>query len=271
MKNKLLALFFIITIAFANIAEAKFTITDSVNSSVMAEIKNWADKDTMVFIDLDDTLIMPKSSMFLYNTNPYRNFIASMIARGKEDNKYNIAIAKWYEKRQIKLVENDWIEYIQALQAKGAKVYGLCSMPIHLLNIEEKRYLETKNLNIIFTNNINNKEILTVDKKRNWEAIFYKGIIFTADDLRSNTLMNFLKVTTNVPKKMVFISTVKYELQKVDKMLRSFNMEFYNVLYLGIKKILGKPDPALVQFQQNELINNGRWLEDDAAKAELKK
>ena len=94
----------------------------------MKKIAKWADKDTIIFIDLDDTLMTPQSSMFLHNSNPHRLFIDNMLSLGQRLPHYNSVIAKWYQQRKVKLVDDAWPEYIQKLQNKGAVIYGLCKM-----------------------------------------------------------------------------------------------------------------------------------------------
>lgn len=265
MSSKIL-LTIIMLIFTSNIANAQFTATYSVNSPTIKKIEEWIDKDTLVFIEIDDTLMMPKSLMFSFDSNPYRVFIDDMISLGRRMPAYNSAVATWYQQRQVKLVEEGWVDFINRLKGKGVKVYGLCSMPLHLLNIEEKRYIEAKDLGITFSNSINNQEDIVIEKKEAWFSRFYKGIIFTGPYSKSHTLLEFLRVTNNVPSKMLIISSIKHEVKAIDSALRIFNMDYYSVHYLGSREVRGKPDSDLVDLQQKELIQNGRWLEDDAAK-----
>ena len=265
MSSKIL-LTIIMLIFTSNIANAQFTATYSVNSPTIKKIEAWTDKDTLVFIEIDDALMMPKSLMFSFDSNPYRVFIDDMISLGRRMPAYNSAVATWYQQRQVKLVEEGWVDFINRLKGKGVKVYGLCSMPLHLLNIEEKRYIEAKDLGITFSNSINNQEDIVIEKKEAWFSRFYKGIIFTGPYSKSHTLLEFLRVTNNVPSKMLIISSIKHEVKAIDSALRIFNMDYYSVHYLGSREVRGKPDSDLVDLQQKELIQNGRWLEDDAAK-----
>ncbi len=102
-------------------------------------------------------------------------------------------------------------------------------------------------------------------KKEAWFSRFYKGIIFTGPYSKSHTLIEFLRIT-NVPSKMLVISSINQEVKAIDRALRVFNMDYYSVHYLGAREVQGKPDEQLVKLQQQELIQNGKWLEDDAAK-----
>jgi hypothetical protein len=269
MNNKWTIILSLVILACTSVTSAKKETTYTVNSPIMKMISEWVDKDTIVFIDLDDSLTIPKSLMFSQNANPYRSFINDMVILGQKMPSYNLAVAKWYQQREIKLVEDSWPEYIEKLQRKGATVYGLCKMPMHLLNIEKKRYQEIRALNVNFNNLVNDQESLVIEQQENWFSFFYEGIIFTGPYSRSHTVLEFLKVTNIIPSKLVFISNSKPDLDRLDQDLRVFAMKFYDVLYLGAENIPGKPDRELVKFQQQALIKNGRWMEDDVAKTAL--
>ncbi|MDG1436759.1 MAG: DUF2608 domain-containing protein [Rickettsiaceae bacterium] len=271
MNNKFRYLTCVLIIAIANIAQAKIIPTYSVQATTMQEMSAWVDKDTIVFIDIDDVLMIPKSLMFSKNSNPYGSFVKNMVARGKKINHYNVSVAKWYQQRQVKLVEKEWPDYIKELQAKGALVYGVCKMPLQLVNIEEKRYFEATELGLLFNNKINNQGIFKIKKENEWFSSFNKGIIFTGPYSRSNTIFDFLKLIKKLPKKALFISSIEDDLKRLNKKLRVFDMDYFNVQYLGARNLPGSPDPEIVKFQQKVLLNNGIWMEDDVAKDALDK
>ncbi len=265
LKRNARLLVLMLLILSSSVANAEFTATYSLNSPIIKKIEEWVDKHTIVFIEIDDTLMMPKSLMFSFDSNPYRLFIDNLISLGARMPAYKASVALWYQQRKVKLVESGWVDFINRLKEKGVAVYGICSMPLHLLNIEEKRYIEIKDLGITFSNAINKQEDFVIEKKEAWFSRFYKGIIFTGPYSKSHTLIEFLRIT-NVPSKMLIISSINQEVKAIDSELRIFNMDYYSVQYLGAREVRGKPDEQLVKLQQQELIQNGKWLEDDAAK-----
>lgn len=242
---------------------AELLITDSINSSTIKNLESWIDQDTVVFIEIDEVIAMPKSKMFHYNDNPYRLFVQNLINLSKQDSKYYALVSKWYQTRKLKLVEEGWGDFIKTLQEKKIPVYGLCSMPVQLKNIEQKRFLELKELNIIFTDKINDKEVLEINKQEGWHSLFYNGIIFTGPFSESKTLLDFIKITNLSPKKILVFGKIKSDLQLIEKALRGFRISYYNVLYLGARNVTGAPDPKIVQLQQRALFEQGRWLEDE--------
>ena len=78
----------------------------------------------------------------------------------------------------MRLAEEGWIDFIRRSRAKGVKIYSICSMPLCILNIEEKRLKEIKDLDIIFDNKSNNSEEFEIKKEFLWFARFHKGIVY---------------------------------------------------------------------------------------------
>jgi len=266
MKNKLKILVCITALCFCHISSGKIITTYSVTSQTMKNVAaSISGKDNVVFINLDDVLTIPESLMFSYGANPYRTFIEDMVSLGKTIPAYDRVVAKWYQQRSLKLVEKEWVDFVKKLEEKNVTIYGIYSAPIHLLNMQEKLYQDVQNLGITFTDKVNDKEHFIIEREGRWGSMFYKGIITTVPYSKSHTMMEFLRITNLAPHKLVFIDNMKKELKRVDKMLRVFDMENYNVLYLGAQRIAKEPDERVVKLQQDTLINTGKWLEDDEA------
>lgn len=265
MSNKL-KLFVCLFVVFVNtISKAELLTTYSVNSSTIQKIEEWIDKDTIIFIELDNTLIMPKSKMFSFDSNPYRMFLSNLVSLGEKSPAYTKAVANWYGQRKVRLVEEGWIDFISRARAKGAKIYGICSMPLRLVNIEEKRLKELKDLGIIFDSKINNSEELVIKKEFPWFSRFHKGIIYNGPYSKHETILELFKTANLSPEKLITFANIKYQIKLVDKALRRFNMYFKSILYLGSREVTGHPDDQIVKFQQRELIEKGKWYEDDEA------
>lgn len=265
MSNNL-KLFVCLFIVFINtMSKAEFITTYSVNSSTVQKIEEWIDKDTIILIELDDTLIMPKSKMFSFDSNPYRMFLSNLVKLGEKSPTYTKAAANWYGQRKVRLVEEGWVDFISRVRAKGAKIYGICSMPLYLLNIEEKRLKELNELGIIFDSKINNSEEIVIKKEFPWFSRFHKGIIYNGPYSKHETILDLFKVANLSPEKLLSFGNIKYEVELVDKALRRFNMYFKSVLYLGSREVTGRPHTEIVKFQQRQLIEKGKWYEDDEA------
>ena len=264
MNNLLIKIIFsIISVFSAHNVSAKLITASALDSSNMKEMIKWIDKDTTIIIAVDDVITIPKSKMFAVGTNPNQQFINNLVSLSKQQSAYKTVIANWFQQRQIKLVDENWISFIENAKAKGATIYGLCSMPI--INIEEKRYLELKHLGINFSSEVNKQSKLIISSKQKWVSNFYKGIIFIGPYSKAQTILDFIRVTNHIPRKLLVIDSIYNDLFKIDNSLKIFNMYFYNVHYQGARNALDNPNPNVVKLQQQQLILNLKWLEDDAA------
>ena len=271
MKNSFRGLLAILLFLFLNnSAQGGVTSTYSINSTTIQKIDKLIDKDTIVFVELDDVLVMPQSKMFYYGDNPHRLFINTLIALAMENSIYLNRIATWYQMRKVRLVEDCWQNFINNLKKRNIPVYGLCNMPIQLQNIEQKRFLELKELGVEFTDKINNTNIMEIAKKEDWSSQFYYGIIFTGPFNKAQTLIDFIKVTNISPKKIVVFNKNKNDLEMIQRLFYRFRIDFYSILYLGAKQFTQMPDSNVVKLQQKMLFEDNKWLEDDEAESLLK-
>ncbi len=261
---------FIFILLWTKIAHAEIIPTYTINSSTISKIEKIIDENTIIFVELDEVLIMPKSKMFRYNGNPHRLFIHNLINLSNHDNRYLAPVIAWYQSRKVRLVEDGWQNFIKDAKKKGAKIYGFCNMPINLKNIEIHRSSEIKKLGINFTAKINNQEIIKINKRQDWEAIFYKGILFTGPFDKSRTLLDLIKITNISPKKIIVFDKIKSQLKKIEYSgMKAFGIELYNILYLGARQFTDQPDPEIVKLQQKFLLEKNIWLEDNQAARQL--
>jgi len=266
-KLKLLILCFIILCnqsAFAQIIK-----TFSSNSETMRAISKWVDGNTLILIELDNSLVVPKSAMFnMKANNPYRSFIQNMLTLSKDQPRYQEIISTWYQQREVMLVEDGWKDFINAAKTKGATVYGICTMPISVKNIERKRYEELKALDIKLSPELNGQDMMEISPNKDWPTNFYQGILFTGYLSKANALMQLIKTTHKFPGKLLVIASSEKELGLVEKALwplKTLDSKIVN--YIGMMNMpLVTLDKDLILFQQQLLIKQGRWLEDKEAK-----
>lgn len=245
---------------------AKVVTTYSLDSPITKTIEEWADQDTIVFIGLDDVLFTPEASMFRYNS-PYRNFIQELIANLGKMPANKQLVETWYSQRKLRLVEAGWPEFIEHLQAKGARVYGLCAIPIYIKDMDKKILEEVRVLGINFTDEINKNKMVKIFEQDGWQSVFYNGILFSGPLSKAKAIVDFMKTSKLAPKKVVVFDNAKYIIKQIDKSLKVFDMDFYNIEYLAASQQASSIDPKIVRLQQEQLILNNKWLEDDQAKS----
>lgn len=269
MKNNILALI-ISLILFPGIVFAQLKVTDSIDSITIKKIEDFIDKDTMVLINLEGTLVMPKSLMFSYNSL-YKNFMQEMLVRAQKLPIYKTAVANWYFQRQLILVEENWPTFIERIKVKGATVYGMSALPFEILGIEPTILNQLKLLGINFTEKVNQNNLLKIAEQGRWVSVFYKGILFPGPFSKPTCFLNFMKISNISPKKLIVFDNTKSTFKAFDDSLKLFDMQLYNIEYLAAEKLTGTPDQEIVKFQQKTLIETGTWLEDEKAKSSLGK
>lgn len=243
-------------------AQAVLRKTYSITSSVAEEMEEWIDKDTMVFIALDYTLVRPDYKMFASGVNPYKNFESNLISNAKRKKSGIGRLQQWYEQRKLVLIEDEWKGFIQRAKDKGAMVFGICDMPMSFKNIEQKRYLEIYNLDIQFSPTIKDKNVIVLGEERNWLSVFYQGIIFSGPYNNAKAIEKLMQETQYVPKKVVYFDYRESDVRRVDSVLRPFRMNFYSVIYWGIRKYQPKINYDEVKFQQMHFLETGELLDD---------
>lgn len=273
----LLLCLFISNVSYGEIIPAYYTNlipTYSVNSVTIKELLPKIDKNTLILINIDNTVITPKSKLFRYHNNPYVNFTQELYSFTARDSSVNKIIAQLMEQRQMMLVEKGWVDFINKTKEQGATVLGFqeVTAPCNLIeNYEGWLYTLLYGFNINFTNKINNKDVFRFDASDATAPIFYLGIIFTGSKSKVETLIDLFKILPQQPTKIIIFANNKRELENMNSFLSMVDIEYYGIEYLGWQQLPDSPDIEVARFQQSTLLNTGKWLEDDEASKMLNK
>ena len=240
--------------------------TYSIESSTVENLSAKIDSETIILINIDNTLIMPKAVMFL-PSNPYHNFIDSLIIASSNKPAFNKIIFNWYTQRKITLVEPGWLQFIEQSKLKGAQVWGLTQMDYKIYELiqkpEEWRYNELARLGIQFNEKLGQQEAVRLSNDPKKQPIFYRGIIFTAKANKGEAILDLLQVGNLRPKKIIIFDNNKNELKSMQRALRKFDIDYYGINYLAQAQIVIKVNSDQMMLQQDTLINQRKWLEDD--------
>ena len=176
----------IINFNMNNIYAMNKIVTLSSANEVLSHINNLSAEPT-VFIDVDDTIITPKS--YSFRSPPYNKLIDKIKANHDKYDNYEEIISNWRLQRKIILIDEQWSDVINKLKEKY-KVFALTAMdmgPIgNIASMEQWRYNELSSYGINFTQNISFKN----QDKAN--ECFYKGIFMTGTKSKSKTIEPFL-------------------------------------------------------------------------------
>ncbi|AFC74040.1 DUF2608 domain-containing protein [Rickettsia montanensis] len=270
--NKVLLSLLCLVISYAGYGQ--IIPTYSVDSVTMKNLLPKIDADTLVLINIDNTIITPKSKLFRYQDNSYINFTKHLYSLAADNASVNKTIAKLIVQRQMMLVESKWVDLINKMKQQGATVLGLqeITAPCNLIeNYERWLYTLLYRLNINFTNKVNDKDVFRFNPSDAEAPIFYLGIIFTGNINRVKALIEFLKIIPKQPKKIVIFANNKKDLENMDSYLSMVDIGYYGIEYLGWQMLPGSPDHQIAELQQSTFLNTGQWLEDDTAAKMLNK
>ncbi|MCC8406045.1 MAG: DUF2608 domain-containing protein [Rickettsia endosymbiont of Ecitomorpha arachnoides] len=237
-----------------------FETADSAAKIYDLIIKNAPD-DVSIFIDVDDTIITPKSKTF--KKPPYNKMIDRIKENKSNYDNYEEIVSNWRLQRKVILIDEEWAEVINKLKAEFP-VYALTQMNTgefgNILSMQDWRYKELKSLGIEFSDN---EELAACSSGQKDDAICYKGIFITGNHSKSGTLSKFSEELN--ASFIVFIDDREKHVEDVRDYCKKNNIGFLGILFDGLKHLMGEPEPKLAAFQESYLIENAKWLEDDEA------
>jgi len=229
-------------------------------TEVLKIIEQNAKKGATVFLDIDDTIIAPKSNSF----RDGHHFIDEMKKHSADYGNFVDMLSDWRLKRRTILIGEDWPKVILKLRNDYA-VYGLTKMDSgsfgKIASMEKWREKELRNLGIIFTQN-DVAQNLRIDMYK-MNPTFYGGILFTGSASKSEALMAFDSALS--PTFVVLVDDRLEHLQDVEEFCKNNDLEFLGIHFTGAKFLPGVYRPDIAEFQKKYLIEHSLWLEDDEA------
>lgn len=226
-------------------------------------------QDSVIFVDIDDTIITPSSKAFRSppsNTinGGIKNIIDEIKSHKEKYPNYQDIISNWRLRRKVVLLDDHWPTLTNQLKERHF-IYGLTKMDVGkfglIPSIEEWRYKELESLGVQFSQN----DLLPSDILDG--ASFFKGIFFTGENSKSQTIGYYLSVLK--PLTIVMIDDRFEHLKDIQFFCKQQGINFWGIHYKGLEKLTDLPNPNVVNFQKEYLIRNMQWLEDDEAELQM--
>ena len=219
-------------------------------------------ENSTVFIDIDDTIITPRSTAFRASS-PDKLMIDKIKEQRQLYPNFEDILSNWRLSRKTMLIDKKWPDALKDLSSRGIKAFGLTQMGTGKIgsipSMEQWRYNELRSLGIVFS------ELPDSPQTKDTGASLYKGIYFTGDkSSKSETLAQFIPLTAGST--IVMIDDREKHLADLEKFCAEHAIKFVGILYKGLETLLGQPNPAVSKFQREYLIEHAVWLEDDEAK-----
>lgn len=220
-------------------------------------------KDTVIFIDIDDTVITPASKTF--RKPPYNKLIDDIKKHKDQYKNYAEILSNWRLQRKVMLVDKNWPDELAKMKNRF-KVYGLTKMDSGSLgnipSMERWRYNELRSLHIEFSES-------NIADSYEAGASFYKGIFMTGHNSKSATISYYLPYLKEM-KMLVMIDDRQEHLEDIEKFCTEHSIKFLGILFDGMANLDGEAGSAVAEFQKRYLIEHAEWLEDEEAKSRMK-
>lgn len=259
------------SISFSNVSNNAFSFPEAPTAQ---EVLNLLHRlplgETIVFCDVDDTLITPQSKSFRMHYS--RTLIDEIKQNKKDHHNFEEILSHWRLHRKAKLVDPKWPEVLKTIK-NLFPTYGLTKMNTgrfgFIESLEEWRYNELKNFLLEFSPDIQDISTAPLQKSFNNPPVFYKGIFMTGDASKGETL-NLHKHALK-GRHFVLIDDREDQLNDVKEFCQQESINFLGILFKGVETLAEKPDPRIMNIQKHYLIGPvPRWLEDEEAEALLK-
>lgn len=250
-----------------------FSITLFISSisAKIIEIKHFSEsvpyliKDTLLVLDIDDTLLVPKqmlgSDMWFQDRIKQQKELPPAEAFEKTLNEWE-GIRHF---TQMQIVEPGMQKTIEGLQKKEQAIIGLSTQSLTLSKVTFKQL-------------INNQIDLRITAPQesyyfqngNKDVLYINGILFTSGTSKGKALFQLLEKTKQRFKRIVFINDKASHLADIEEAAEKNHVDFIGLRYSysDFRKKAFDSRTASVQFSQSGFT---QILSDEEAKAHLQK
>lgn len=227
--------------------------------------------DTLVILDIDDTLLVPVQTLgndVWFQARHKQNKLTEPNAQIALDK----AVAEWEAIRKItkvKMVECGSDEIVKSLQKKNIPVMALTTQGLTLSACTINQ-LSSLNFDLLHTAPskgdhyfINSRGIMSVDSAG---VLFTKGILFTSGTHKGMALSQFLNLIDYKPKHILFLNDKESHLREMEVSFEKSDIEFTGLRYSYSDERIAnyRHDVAEVQLKHSTLI---KILSDEEALA----
>lgn len=236
-----------------------------IETSNIADILSEIDSHTIVFFDIDDTLINTK--MILGNTPWWYYFehhVSNAPIKEKHLPEIYTTIQKILQHVPMELIEPHTSQMIKNLQQNGILAFALTARAKSDNYMDQADYVAYQHLgsvDIDFT-----RTILQIGVDPHTAQFFSYGIIFTGYQKKGPFLKSFLENLDLHPHKIVFVDDNKKQMESVESVVKSMGIPFKGFRYNKLDKFHEKFDPLIANIQLEALLTCDLLLSDEAAK-----
>lgn len=228
-----------------------FIISEEIISlSSICTIIDLIEPNSAIFLDIDETLIMPKTN-FIYGTTKTENFIKGLVQKYNR-NTLDIIFQKmeehYYQSKVIPVESHQTLKFLKHLHHKNVKIFGLTARNYNS-PYTNQLLKNLKDLGIHFSQFQNPFE--------DYQVIFQNGIFFANNTNKGVVIKRFLeKFSDFTPKKIYFVDDQRKNCEDVNEILKFMNIPFISFHYRAAEENIKESE---MNDQLNEILKTKKF------------
>lgn len=245
-----------------------FINAEIIETSRFADILNYVNEDTLVLLDVDDTLIVPKQTLGSDIWFTYR--MSQLKAEGLSNkDALHKALNEWIAIRhltEMELVEESTARVVRQIQERGITVMGLTTQDLTLANRTNSQ-LEGLEIDLRLTAPCDHDCYFAAHHEhfKTQGILMRHGLLFTSGTKKGEALLNILKHVGLNPKHVIFINDKWTHLHDVAEEMKAKGIEFTGLRYAYSDERVAAFDPQVADTQWSK-STFGSILSDKDAK-----
>lgn len=268
-----------ITICFLT-ANLHALIVEAPNLEVFQQALLKSDTNSLVLLDVDETLIIPKDLILRpcarkiwekYAQQTLKN--PEIVPPEKYEKDYFLSLV--LSRMQYKLVDPEILNVIENLQKRQIKTIAFTKMTTGssgvIPSLEDWRIAHLLKLNIDFSEAFPHFPSVQLEETNGRAAVFKQGVLCANKQDKGPVLIAFLAHIKWQPKKIFFLDNRLDYLQSVEQSLKGTGIEFIGFHYTAVENEACIVDEELAQFQLMHLAKTGIWLSDEEANLNIRR
>ena len=258
MKKKFALSFFVIATAFSSLTAFGLVL----ESNKMAVVEEYANSETWVIFDVDNTLI---ESSLQIGSAQWRDHIRKKARlEGYDPAERELVLDKFWNFVQhfvpVNLVDKATLATLQKLKQEKFIAFALTARePIELAHTQR----QLGSVGIHFSSDAFHHNILL---SLPFPGIYDHGVVYCGENTKGDTLSALLKETGLTPKRIVFVDDRENQITEVKQAVEQMGIEFIGVRFSGADARVAAFDPAIADLQWSSLP---KVLSDEEAKERL--
>ncbi len=228
--------------------------------SVIEEIAEELDSNSLVLFDVDATLIVPKEAIL----KPEGKELFKQLTKGYKDRDLfrDIRMQALHS-----LVDNRSLPFIQKLKERKIPALAFTAAPAKIRGVEQPadwRVNELKRYGFDFSKTFSNCNFLELPKNASEQHIpmFKSGVLFSSFHPKGDILVIFLQMMDLHPKKVLFVDDEIEHVRSVVTSLEEHGIECIGIHYTAANNSSFELNAEQARFQVDYFAKHNVWLSD---------